>query len=143
MDAETVRSYLLKLDHVEETMQWGNNLVFWVGDKAVGGKMFALLNLDGDGRAVMSFAAGPERFNELQENEGVIPAPYMARIFWVAMERWDALPKIELFALLSAARDLTYKKLPKRTVDALAMEPAARKKLIADRRKVLGIPCGC
>ncbi len=137
MDAETVRSYLLKLDHVEETMQWGNNLVFWVGDKAIGGKMFALVNLDGDGRAVMSFAAGPERFNELQENESVIPAPYMARIFWVAMERWDALPKNELFALLSAARDLTYKKLPKRTVDALAMEPAARKKLIADRRKVL------
>ncbi len=139
MDAETVRSYLLKLEHVEETMQWGNNLVFWVGDKALGGKMFALVNLDGDGRAVMSFAAGPERFNELQENDGVIPAPYMARIFWVAMERWDAVSKGELFTLLSAARELTYEKLPKRTKDALAMEPAARKKLIAERRKVLAV----
>ena len=41
MDAERVREYLLQLPHVVETMQWGANLVFWVGDKAIGGKMFA------------------------------------------------------------------------------------------------------
>src|ERR1035441_9602852 len=46
MDAERLRAFLLTLPHVAETMQWGANLVFWVGDKAVGGKMFALLNLD-------------------------------------------------------------------------------------------------
>jgi hypothetical protein len=37
MDAERAREFLRKLPLVEETMQWGNNLVFWVGDKAVGG----------------------------------------------------------------------------------------------------------
>ncbi len=57
MDAEIVRAYLLTLPFVEETMQWGANLVFWVGDKSIGGKMFALVNLDGDGKAVLSFAA--------------------------------------------------------------------------------------
>ena len=36
------REFLLQLPHVVETMQWGANLVFWVGDKAIGGKMFAL-----------------------------------------------------------------------------------------------------
>ncbi len=46
-------------------MQWGANLVFWVGDKAIGGKMFALANLDEDGKAVLSFHAGPERYAEL------------------------------------------------------------------------------
>jgi predicted DNA-binding protein (MmcQ/YjbR family) len=45
MDAESTRAFLLKLPFVEETLQWGNNLVFWVSDKAVGGKMFALIDL--------------------------------------------------------------------------------------------------
>ena len=52
MDAERAREYLLRLPHVVETMQWGANLVFWVGDKAIGGKMFAVLNLDDDQKAV-------------------------------------------------------------------------------------------
>jgi predicted DNA-binding protein (MmcQ/YjbR family) len=137
MDADQVREYLLKLPHVEETMQWGANLVFWVGDKAVGGKMFALVNLDEDGKAVMSFHAGSERYAELLENEGVIPAPYMARIYWVALERWDALRRPELQELLARARDLVYERLPKRTKDVLALPLTARRKLIVERRKIL------
>ncbi len=137
MDAEQVREFLLRLPHVEETMQWGANLVFWVGDKAIGGKMFALVNLDEDGKAVISFHAGQERYPDLLEIAGVIPAPYMARIFWVALTRWDAIPSHELLPLLAQARELVYAKLPKRTKDVLAMPPTARKKLIAERRKLL------
>src|SRR5271170_2880880 len=122
MDAERAREFLRKLPLVEETMQWGDNLVYWVGDKAVGGKMFALVNLEADGRhRVMSFAAGPERFHELVENEGVIPAPYMARLHWVALERWGAIPGKELETLLRSARDMTYAKLPQKTKDVLAL----------------------
>ena len=62
MDAETLRAFLLALPDVCETMQWGDNLVYWVGDKAIGGKMFALVSLLPDHGAVISFAAGPERF---------------------------------------------------------------------------------
>ncbi len=137
MDAEKIREALLKLPDVEETMQWGANLVFWVGDKAIGGKMFALVNLDEDGKGVISFHAGQERYTELLEIDGVIPAPYMARIFWVALTRWDAVPGRELLVLLAQARDLVYAKLPRRTKDALAMPSTARKKLIAERRKLL------
>ena len=137
MDAEQIREFLLQLPHVEETMQWGANLVFWVGDKAIGGKMFALVNLDEDGKAVMSFHVGPERYVELLENEGVIPAPYMARIYWVALERWDALPSRELQPLLMHARDRVYEKLPKRTKESLALPATARRKLIAEKRKLL------
>ena len=137
MDAEQIREALLELPHVEETMQWGANLVFWVGDKAIGGKMFALVNLDEDGKGVISFAAGQERYSELLEVDGVIPAPYMARIFWVALTRWDAIPSRELICLLAHGRDLVYAKLPKRTKDALAMPPTARRKLVAERRKLL------
>ena len=139
MDAERARDFLRKLPLVEETINWGNNLVFWVGDKAVGGKMFALINLDFDAhRRVMSFSAGPERFHELVENEGVIPAPYMARLHWVALEHWRAIPGRELEDLLRDARDLTYEKLPQRTKDVLALPAAEFSKLLKCQKKAAG-----
>jgi len=137
MDAERARKFLHKLPLVEETMQWGDNLVFWVGDKAVGGKMFAVLNLDVDGRGVMSFSAGPERFHELLEIDGVVPAPYMARIHWVALQRWGTLPHKELEILLRNARDLTYNKLPRKTKDVLALPPVEFQKVLTARKKLL------
>ena len=137
MDAERVREYLLQLPHVVETMQWGANLVFWVGDKALGGKMFAVLNLDDDHQGVLSFAAGPERYAELLETEGVFPAPYLARAHWVALRHWGALRSSELEELLTFGHGLVYAKLPKKSRDVLAMPPAAQRKLLKERKKLL------
>jgi predicted DNA-binding protein (MmcQ/YjbR family) len=137
MDVERVRMFLLTLPHVVETMQWGDNLVFWVGDKAIGGKMFCLLNLDAGADGVISYPAGLERYAELLEREGVAPAPYMARIFWVAVERWSVLRNAEWESELRAAHAITLAKLPKRTRDVLSMPERVRAKLIADRRKLL------
>jgi predicted DNA-binding protein (MmcQ/YjbR family) len=137
MNVELLRSFLLSLPHVEETMQWGDNLVFWVGDKAIGGKMFALANLSGGGHGVLSFAAGAERYAELVEIEGAFPAPYMARIYWVAIERYDVFSSNELKEHLRNAHAITFNKLPKRTKDVLALPAAERKKLIAAKRKLL------
>jgi predicted DNA-binding protein (MmcQ/YjbR family) len=137
MNVESLRKFLLSLPNVEETMQWGDNLVFWVGDKAIGGKMFALANLSRDSNGVLSFAAGAERYHELLETEGVFPAPYMARIFWVAIQRYDVFSSSELERLLRAAHQLTFNKLPKRTRETLAMPASERKELIAAKRKLL------
>ena len=135
MDAERAREFLRKLPHVEETMQWGDNLVYWVGDKAIGGKMFAVLNLDADGMAVMSFSAGPERFHELVEIDGVYPAPYMARIHWVAIQHWNVIPGRELEILVRTSHEITYAKLPKRIKDTLALPPAEFQKILTTGRK--------
>ena len=137
MDAESLRGFLLSLPDVAETMQWGDNLVYWVGDKSIGGKMFALVSLSPDHGAVLSFAAGPERFAELVEVEGVFPAPYLARAHWVAVERWDTLSATELKDELRKAHGVVCAKLPRRTKQALAMAPAEKKKLIAGRKKLL------
>ncbi len=134
MDAERARQMLLSLPHVAETMQWGDNLVFWAGDKAIGGKMFVLVNLDGRG-AVVSFAAGAERAAELVEVEGFRPAPYFARIHWVAAERWDVVPVREWEKLFALAHAMTYEKLPPKTKQALALPPKERASLIAARRQ--------
>jgi predicted DNA-binding protein (MmcQ/YjbR family) len=137
MDAERAREYLLRLPHAVETMQWGANLVFWVGDKAIGGKMFAVLNLDEDQKAVVSFAAGPERYAELLESEGVFPAPYLARAHWVSLRHWGVLRSSELEEQFKLAHSLVYNKLPKKTRDVLTMPAAAQRKLLKERKKLL------
>jgi predicted DNA-binding protein (MmcQ/YjbR family) len=119
MDAERARAFLLTLPHVAETLQWGDNLVFWVGDKSIGGKMFALINLSPDPRGVISFAAGPERFAELIEVESLKPAPYFARAHWVAAESWSAFRPAEWQTELRNAHAVIFAKLPKRTRETL------------------------
>jgi predicted DNA-binding protein (MmcQ/YjbR family) len=145
MDVERLRAFLLTLPHTVETRQWGNNLVFWVGDKAIGGKMFALINLDDPGprlaRTDFSFAANPERFHQLLELEGIIPAPYLARAHWVALENltasWNALTRTELEDLLREANSIVFNKLPTRVRTALALPATQQKKLIKERRTLL------
>jgi len=144
MDAERLRAYLLTLPHVVETMQWGANLVFWVGDKAIGGKMFALIDLDeppgpaaGRPHLLLSYAAGPARYAELLERDGLVPAPYMARIHWVAAERWDVFRDTEWQRELRAAHDITLSKLPKKVRATLALSAAQQRRLIATARRKL------
>src|SRR5579859_5558701 len=137
MDAERVRAYLLRLPHVVETMQWGANLVFWVGDKAIGGKMFAVMNLDDGQKAVLAFAAGPQRYVELLETDGVFPAPYLARAHWVALKHWGVFRSSELEELLEHGRQLVYNKLPRKTRDLLELPRSAQRKLLREKKKQL------
>ena len=96
-------------------MQWGENLVFWVGDKSVGGKMFALIDLTVSRGLVLSFAAGPERAAELLEREGFPPAPYLARAHWGAASHWNVLRTREWEDEFAAARAYVWGRLPAKT----------------------------
>jgi predicted DNA-binding protein (MmcQ/YjbR family) len=136
MNAEKAREFLLGLPHVVEAEQWGG-LLYWVGDKAIGGRTCVMMNLDAAGGSAVSMPAGPERFAELCERDGIIPAPYMARNFWVAAERWDALRDREWQEEFKAAHALTFAKLPPGTKKVLAMPKAEQKRVVAERRKAL------
>ena len=133
MNAERVRTFLLSLPHVVETEQWGG-LVFWVGDKAVAGKMFVMLPLDGVG-PVISYPAGQERFGELVERDGMIPAPYLARIWWVSAERWDVFREREWEDELRAGHAIVFEKLPAKVKATLALPKAELKQAIEAGRK--------
>jgi predicted DNA-binding protein (MmcQ/YjbR family) len=144
MDAERLRAFLLTLPNVVETQQWGNNLVYWVGDKAIGGKMFALMNLDTLGESspvkkqgILSFSAGPERFADLLEIEGCSPAPYFARIHWIAAEDWQVFSNAEWEDHLRHAQAVMRAKLTPRTLASLALPASQQKRLIAERRILL------
>jgi predicted DNA-binding protein (MmcQ/YjbR family) len=114
MDPEVIRKYCLSLPHVTERVQWGNDLLF-----CIGGKMFAVAGLDAKYPTKLSFKCTPEKFAELVEMEGIIPAPYVARYHWVALEDLDALPARDLKALLKNAYQLVHDKLPKKVREQL------------------------
>ncbi len=137
MDNERIREICMALPHVAETVNWGHHLVYWVGDRDIGGKMFAMTDLDGTGTGVLWFHCGAERFHEMLENEGIIASPYLARAGWVTVERWDALRPREIEDELRRAHSLIFERLPKRTKTVLAMPDRERKQAIRDRKKVL------
>ena len=118
MNVEWVRKYCLSLPHATEQVQWGDDLVF-----KVGGKMFAIAVLVPH-KIAMCFKCTPEEFAEVTEMPGVIPAPYMARAYWVALESEDALPRAEIKRRISRSHELVLTKLPKK----VQMELAAPKK---------------
>lgn len=135
MDNERVREICLGLPHVTETLNWGHHLVYFVGDKAMGGKMFAMTDLDGTGTGVLWFHCGAERFHELLENEAIVASPYLARAYWVTLLRWDALRGREIEEELRRAYDLVYAKLPARTRKAMALPEKERGKAIRGRKE--------
>ena len=98
----------MSLPHVTEQIQWGEHLVF-----KVGGKCFAIANLGPVGN-VISFKCSPEEFAELTEHDGIMPAPYLARAHWVALETFEALRARELQERLTAAHQHVFVKLSKK-----------------------------
>jgi len=137
MDNERIREICLALPDVVETVNWGHHLVYWAGDRDIGGKMFAMTDLDGSGTGVLWFHCGSERFHELLEHQGIIASPYLAKAHWVTIERWDTLKPRQVEDELRLARDLIHEKLPKRTKTVLAMPEKERAKLIRERKKLL------
>ena len=58
MDNERIREICMALPCVAETVGWGHHLVYWVGDRDIGGKMFASTDLDRSGVGVLAFHWG-------------------------------------------------------------------------------------
>ncbi len=108
MDIEAIRQFCLSLPHATEGVQWDNDLLF-----RIGGKIFAVTSLDLSPNR-LSFKCTPEKFEELLEIDGIIPAPYMARNKWVTVERLDVLSNQELKELLTNSYDMVFAKLPKK-----------------------------
>ena len=118
---ESIRKLCLSFPHATEQVQWGYDLVF-----KIGGKMFAITPLE-PASVFLTFKATDESFAELTERPGIIPAPYLARAKWVALENAEALHPQELAAFLRTSYELVIAKLPGKTRDALRNQKPKRK----------------
>lgn len=127
MDIDALRRLCLSFPHATEQIQWGSNLLF-----KVHGKMFAVTALEAT-PVWLSLKVTPENFAELTERPGIIPAPYLARASWIAIESPTILPTPELAALLRGSYDLVVAKLPRKIREGLSRSPtsshSAKKKL--------------
>ena len=114
MNIDWVRELCLSLPGTTEEEVWENDLTF-----KVAGKMFAHSVLI-PAPVWLSFKASEENFAELVERQGVIPAPYLARAKWIALETKDALSAEELERLLRESYSMVVAKLPAKTRNSLA-----------------------
>ena len=120
---EWVRAFCLSLPHTTEKVRWEHNLLFCIGEK-----MFCVANLEpAESPGRIAFKCTPEKFAELVEVEGLIPAPYAARNHWVSVRDMNALRRIEMEELIHHSYRMVLERLPKKTQAALANSRPARK----------------
>jgi predicted DNA-binding protein (MmcQ/YjbR family) len=129
MDASWIRDLCLSFPAVTEHVIWGSDLTF-----KVAGKMFAHSVLE-PAPVWLSFKASPDNFYELTERPGIVPAPYLARAQWVALETKDAVSSAELAALVRDSYDIIVAKLPKKTRDSLVTVRRSRSRRPKPRRR--------
>jgi predicted DNA-binding protein (MmcQ/YjbR family) len=108
MDIDELRKFCLSFPHATEDVKWGSDLAFCVGEK-----MFAVTNLE-TAAASLSLKCTPEKFAELIELDGIVPAQYVARYHWVTLQKTDALKTAELKELIGESYKMVWEKLPKR-----------------------------
>ena len=93
-----------------EEILWDNDRVF-----KVGGKMFYAADASDDPAGKFSFKVADERFLELTDQPGVVPAPYLARAKWVQIDPLSCkLSGQELEALVRSSYELVFAKLTKK-----------------------------
>ena len=95
-----------------QDIKWDNDLCYLVG-----GKMYCVLNLKGS--PTISFKTTQEEFGELIEREGIIPAPYVAKHYWVLVENMGSLRSNEWKYHIQKSYDLVFDKLPKKVKESL------------------------
>ena len=106
MNIEQLRKFCLAFPGATEDVKWGSDLCF-----CVGAKMFCVTGVDSSDSGV-SLKCTPEKFAELTERAGIIPAHYVARYHWVTIEQLDAVTPAELKTLIEGSYQLVFDKLP-------------------------------
>ena len=108
MDFEAAKDICRSLPGCTEDTKWDNDTVF-----SVGAKMFAVTNKDLPAQG-FSFKVDDDRFLELTDRPGIVPAPYLARAKWVYVTQEAELDDAELAALLRRSYELVFAKLTRK-----------------------------
>lgn len=108
MNLNKAKAFCRSLPGAEEDIKWESNLVF-----SIGKKMFAVTGASDDADGI-SFKVDDDRFLELTDRPGIIPAPYLARARWVKVNDMKAVSDAEVAALLKRSYELVFAKLSKK-----------------------------
>jgi predicted DNA-binding protein (MmcQ/YjbR family) len=125
-----VREFCRALPHTTEDVQWGA-LLFRIARK-----IYCTVPLEPESPIQITFKCTPEKFAELVETEGIIPAPYGAKNHWVAMTNSRALRQAEVKELIRSSYQMILEKLPKRTQAEMSGKPVVKTKTKSKTRKL-------
>ena len=115
MNYKKLQAFCARLPDVKSDVKWGADLCY-----TIDAKMFAVFGMS-DGKPLnLAFKCDPERFLELTDQDGIIPAPYLARAHWVSIKNSDALTDAQAQALIRRSYELIVSKLPKRRQQELS-----------------------
>jgi len=110
MTREDFDAYCRSLPAATNVVQWGNASVW-----KVGGKIFAICSGWGEGsHEKFSFKCSDLSYSLLIQQDGVIPAPYLARAKWVQREDASNVSDEDLKAYISAAHSIVSGKLTRK-----------------------------
>ncbi len=111
---DDVINHCRSLKHTTGDVKWESVLAF-----SIGRKMYCCISLEE--KFGVSFKCTRGNFLALTERPGIIPAPYLAKYQWIKITGSAALPKKELFRLVTDSQRLVYDGLPKRLQQALIL----------------------
>jgi predicted DNA-binding protein (MmcQ/YjbR family) len=114
MNIEDLRKLCSSLPAVTEDIKWANDLVF-----SIGGKMFCVTSLEPP--FTCSFKVKDEEFEELSNQNGFMPAPYIARAKWVLVNDPSKLNKREWEKYIKQSYELVKMKLTKKLRQKLGL----------------------
>ncbi len=119
MTNDAIRDHCLSLPHVTEVVRWEGHLLF-----KVGGKMFAIIELDGHS---CSFRCTPDKYAELVEMQDIVRTSHnMWKYQWVTAETLDALEDREFRELLTGSYRIVRATLPAKVRAELDRRDARR-----------------
>ena len=107
MNVEALRKICLSFPGATESIKWGNDLVFSVGEK-----MFCVTSFEEAFKC--SFKVPDDAFEELSVRPGFAAAPYLARAKWVLVSNEAGLAKDEWPQFLKQSYELVANKLTKK-----------------------------
>lgn len=117
MTRDEFDAFCKSLPATTHVIQWGNASVW-----KVGGKIFAICSRWGDGdHQRIGFKCSDMSYSLLTQQDGMIPAPYLARAKWVQMEKEGALSEEDLKAYIVAAHKIIAAKLTKKARKELGL----------------------
>ncbi|MDA0341607.1 MAG: MmcQ/YjbR family DNA-binding protein [Proteobacteria bacterium] len=118
MDRNQFDDFCAALPATTHVIQWGGSSVW-----KVGGKIFAICSHWGTGNhAKISFKCSEMSYTLLREEDGIIPAPYLARAQWVQLERPDAMSEADIQLYIEEAHRIITGKLTRAARAALGLQ---------------------
>ncbi len=115
MTEEQLANLVARWPGVARAVKWEVDIVY-----SVTRHMFVVQCMLGLERGRLSFKVEPERFLELSDLPGMMPAPYVGRAFWISVTEPERFSNAELSSHIRRSYELIVESLSAKAQAALA-----------------------